>query len=407
MKKKSIIVIGVILGLLLLAAGVAGFFYLKHHRQRQLPLPVFKYKIDYYDTSDKRYILLSPYRINRWWHGRLVFMDFKGNIIYQRYVNGSAYCFRQWTINGKRRYTWLVNDQQMFHMRNIKLSAGNFVLADSALNPVKLLTYIPNDSIKTYGKQGLDPHDLVLLSEDHYISMALYLRVATNIPDSLHPAHGKKICVPLIQEVNNGKLIWQWDAASFPELYGTSVEHNNFSDSAHISDYLHLNSFVLDPADSNLVCSFRNSNQVLKISRKTGQILWRLGGKTSDFPLTAEQHFLKQHDAQVLPDGSFMILDNGDSILRPHSRILEFKLDEEHRKVTGFKSFDIPAPFMQNMGNVTKEGDYYIIGGGTGGFVLKINAKTGEKKFELFSNLASYRAYIVNDISGVEHATGN
>ena len=49
-------------------------------------------------------------------------------------------------------------------------------------------------------------------------------------------------------------------------------------------DYLHLNSVEVD-TDGNLLISARNTWTVYKVDRSTGAVLWRLGGKRSDFTI--------------------------------------------------------------------------------------------------------------------------
>jgi hypothetical protein len=47
-------------------------------------------------------------------------------------------------------------------------------------------------------------------------------------------------------------------------------------------DYIHVNSIDEEP-NGNLLISGRNTHAVYEVSRKTGKILWRLGGKKSTF----------------------------------------------------------------------------------------------------------------------------
>ena len=49
-------------------------------------------------------------------------------------------------------------------------------------------------------------------------------------------------------------------------------------------DYFHINSVKLD-TDGNLLVSSRHTWTVYKVNRTTGAIIWRLGGKKSDFAL--------------------------------------------------------------------------------------------------------------------------
>jgi len=53
---------------------------------------------------------------------------------------------------------------------------------------------------------------------------------------------------------------------------------------ASIYDYVHANSIEVD-GDGTLLVSARNTSTVYKIDRTTGAIVWRLGGKRSDFTM--------------------------------------------------------------------------------------------------------------------------
>ena len=223
-------------------------------------------------------------------------------------------------------------------VKNIRMLVGYGVLLDSALNEIKKIRLIPHNDIVLNHRQGLDLHDIILLSEHHYFTMAYYEKQVSNIPDSVKHAAGVKILAPMIQEVINDKVVWQWDGSNYPEFYATGADVNNFTDTLHTQDYLHMNAMFLDPRDSNLILSMRKPMQVVKISRTTGEVLWRLGGKNSDFKLTDEQDFIGQHNVSLLPDGTLLLLDNGDLTQRKSSRIVELKLDEKNRKIVSFSA---------------------------------------------------------------------
>ena len=368
----------------------------KHH-VKPIPINEFTYYVNKRDTTSRDYLLLSPYMVNRWWHGRILIMDMVGNIVYQKYVHGSAYDFQKWVINGKTRYSYFVNDVKSMHSKDLLMAVGSYVLLDSTLHEIKKIGYVPLADTEKAGKQGLDMHDLILFDDDHYITMCYRYTVVNNIPDSLKPKKNIVIAEPCLEEVDHGKVVWRWEGAKYPELYGTSVEHGDYQNTGKIQDYIHLNSAVLDPYDSSLICSFRNSNQVLKISRKDGHIVWRFGSNNSDFSLTSEQVFLRQHDVHYIPGTNRLImLDNGDSLTRPYSRVLEFKLDEKRLKIDSFSAYKIPEGFAQFMGSVDKNNDHYLICGGTGNYLLDINPATGQKYFEIHSNLSSYRVYRIS-----------
>ena len=57
-------------------------------------------------------------------------------------------------------------------------------------------------------------------------------------------------------------------------------------------------------------CPSRSTHTVYKLDR-SGAILWRLGGKRSDFAMGAGASFAWQHDARRQPDGTLTVFDNG------------------------------------------------------------------------------------------------
>ena len=354
------------------------------------------YKVTAYNISKPALILLSPYSILQQDEiGHLMIFNEKGQLLIEKTTPGAAFCFRRWVINGQIRYTYIVNNVDNAHIPNQNQLTGYVVIADENLNEIKkvhLKTH--NDIIAGPGYVDLDVHDFILLNDDHYITMSYYPKKVSNIPATLNPDPDVQVISNIIQEIQNDAVIWQWDATEHPELYEASVEGNDFTNTIVAQDYLHMNSMTIDPKDNNLICSYRNLDQVLKINRTTGAIVWRLGGKNSNFPISNTQYFMRQHNATLINNNhTLMLFDNGEVKSRPYSRVLEFDLNEVNRTITGFRSFNIPEPFSQYMGSVQKFGDNYFIGGGTGNFALEINANTKERNIEFLSEQASYRAY--------------
>lgn len=345
------------------------------------------------DTSG--IILVAPYnRTGTLDSGLLMVMDGAGHLLKQKKTAAAALDFRRWNIGGKIRYTWLVYDVAAYVIPVIAQHTAYAVIADENLEEIKRVSLLASGDITTARKEGIDVHDFILLSEDHYLTMSYYHKTVSNIPDSIITDTGSQVVAPVIQEVQNGAVIWQWDGTQFPELYAASVESNNFADKTTPQDYMHMNAMIIDPRDNNLICSFRNTNQILKISRQTGAILWRLGGKNSDFPLSADQEFLRQHQPTLTDNNQTLLLvDNGHITDRPFTRILEFKLDESAKQVTGFSAYSIPAAFSQYMGSVQKKDNRYFICGGSTGYIMEIDFVTGKQVLALNSWKASYRAY--------------
>ncbi len=358
-------------------------------RVRNFEPKAFEYKIAQVDTSQKGYLLLAPYVRYNLKYGRLLIMDTRGNIIFERESNGAINYFKQWKINGGTFYSYGIDDSSAYH---ITLSAGHIVILDSALNEIKQVHLLPYKDITTSRGEDLGLHDFIMFSPEHYITMTTYARHVNNIPVFLTPSPNCKVATTIIQEVKNDSVTWQWDGSKFPEFYVNSEVSNNFYDTVVPQDYMHINSMFIDPRDSNLIISLRQLNQVVKISRRTGEIVWRLGGRNSDFQLTADQVFLRQHNAVLTDDKTLLIFDNGEKAQRPYSRILEFGLDEGNKKVTTFKSYRILEPLTESLGSVQK--------------ILLVNSITGERKMRFVANQSMYRAYLVNDITGIGQTGG-
>ncbi len=91
----------------------------------------------------------------------------------------------------------------------------------------------------------------------------------------------------------------------------------------------HGNAIDLD-TDGNLLVSFRNSDQIVKINSQTGAIMWRLGGKKSDFTFVNDplNGFSHQHGVRRLANGNLILFDNGNFHTPPTSRAVEYALDE-------------------------------------------------------------------------------
>jgi hypothetical protein len=136
----------------------------------------------------------------------------------------------------------------------------------------------------------------------------------------------------IIQEVDiaTGRLLFEWRAlqhipvASSYEPFGQTY------------DYLHTNS-IQELPDGNLLVSARHTWALYKLERRTGQIIWTLGGKQSEFQVARDARFAWQHDAHQSSERVLTLFDNDtDGTVRPglQSRGLVLELDESRRRVS-------------------------------------------------------------------------
>jgi arylsulfate sulfotransferase len=325
--------------------------------------------------------------------GKLFFLDQRGSLLREKPLSVKVENLQKWVVGGLVRYTYFQTQGVSTLEGNQGIEVGYEMVCDSNLNIIDSVKLQSFGNINTSVQDKVDVHEFIFLEDRHYISETYYAETPNNIPDSLRPGAGVRVASCIIQETKNGQVIFQWDGAQFPELFSASVENANFSDTTILHDYLHMNSICIDSLDNNLVVSFRNLNEIVKINRQTGQIMWRLGGNKSDFALSADQSFLRQHYARVIENGKTLIfLDNGLDSIRPYSRVLEFQLDEGSHIITNFKSFGVPDKFIQFAGSVKKEGNNYFIGGGSANYSLEVNYITSQPLMRLNLEYPSYRA---------------
>lgn len=101
------------------------------------------------------------------------------------------------------------------------------------------------------------------------------------------------------------------------------------------SDYSHSNTIEPDPRDDSVIVSCRNMNSLIKVDRKTGEIVWRLG-VGGDFEMDPADYFYHQHSPELQPNGNILLFDNGTGRPPEHggeySRALELEIDEVSRR---------------------------------------------------------------------------
>ena len=123
----------------------------------------------------------------------------------------------------------------------------------------------------------------------------------------------------VVQEVDiaTGLVLFEWHSA------GNVATSESYRRREGTWDYLHLNSIALD-ASGDFLLSARNTSAIYKVSRATGHVVWRLGGKRSTFTFAPGARFALQHDARLQPDGTLTLFDNA---ARGQSRALRLRLD--------------------------------------------------------------------------------
>jgi Arylsulfotransferase (ASST) len=153
-----------------------------------------------------------------------------------------------------------------------------------------------------------DLHEFLITLQDIAL-LTIYNVVPMNLSRVGGPEDGA-VWDGVAQElgIETGEVLFEWHT-----LEHVALEESYYAPAKDIGspfDYFHINSIDVD-YDDNLLISCRNTSTVYKVERETGEIVWRLGGKKSDFEMGPGTPFAYQHDARRQPDGTITIFDNG------------------------------------------------------------------------------------------------
>ncbi|HSP73567.1 MAG TPA: arylsulfotransferase family protein, partial [Gaiellaceae bacterium] len=128
-------------------------------------------------------------------------------------------------------------------------------------------------------------------------------------------------------------------------------------------------------ADGNLLVSARNTWAVYKISRRTGEVIWRLGGKRSDFAMGPGTTFAWQHDARHHGRTNLIsIFDDGAAPkVAPQSRALVIALDRARKRATLQSRFTHrPAVLARALGSMQAlPNGNWLVGWGTEPYITE------------------------------------
>lgn len=135
-----------------------------------------------------------------------------------------------------------------------------------------------------------------------------------------------------------GNLVFSWSAID--HIHPTEFVNGWNYNSADF-DYAHANSIAQDD-DGHLMISFRHLDAVYKIDHTTGQVIWRLGGNSSDFTFPNDPDgFSGQHSARRMVNGNYGLFDNGNVTPPPRvSRGVEYILDTVNWTATKVFQYD-------------------------------------------------------------------
>jgi Arylsulfotransferase (ASST) len=295
-----------------------------------------------------------------------------------------AYDFRTQTYRGRPVLTWW---QGRFLGA---FGAGEGVIYDSALRRIA--------RVRAGNGYQSDLHEFELTPRDTAL-LTIYNRVQTSLSSIGGPARGT-VLEGVVQEVDvaTGAVLFEWHSLRDVALSESYMEVPR-STRGKPYDYFHVNSVELD-TDGNLLISGRHTHAVYKVDRQTGRIIWRLGGKRSDFDMGPGTRFRWQHDARRRADGALTVFDNRARQPAPviRSRALAIRVDEAARTATLLSEIRHPGRVLaasQGNAQTLPDGSVVIGWGGRNPLFSQFDA-VGRLLFDARfrdPHAESYRAY--------------
>ena len=198
----------------------------------------------------------------------------------------------------------------------------------------------------------------------------------------------------IVQEVDvaSGSVVWEWHSADHvPVNEGVTAPK-----AGKPHDYFHINA-VDEDGPGRLLISARNTHTIYEVDKRTGRVLWRLGGKRSDFRFEPGARFAFQHDAERQSDGTISLFDNEATPRQAsQSRGLVLRLDMGRRTARMVRQYRHPDKLLSIAeGNLQELPDGHVfVGWGPARHISELTSG-GRLLFDLVvpPRSDSYQAY--------------
>ncbi len=291
--------------------------------------------------------------------------------------------FRVQTYNGNPVLTWSQSS------------------AFGAVNPATTIDYILDNTYSVVAKvtagngYNADLHEFQLTPQNTAL-IVINDVVQADLSTVGGPASGG-VDEGTVQEIDiaTGAVLFEWHSLDYVPLAESNYAYAPSATAPY--DYFHINSVKLD-TDGNLLISSRHTWTVYKVNRTTGAIIWRLGGKKSDFTLGPGLPFAWQHDVEAVDSQTLRIFDNesdGIAVL-PYSRVIWVHHDDTAKTADIVQTLVHPAGLSvlaEGSAQSLDNGDTFVEWGILGRF-SEFNS-AGQLLFDAQEapGFASYRGY--------------
>jgi hypothetical protein len=276
-------------------------------------------------------IFIAPYNAPIGQAGAVI-VDNSGQPIWENPLAGKVTAnFRVQEYRGEPVLTWWEGDIELGH------GVGEYAIVDASYRTVR----------RVQAKRGLrgDLHEFVITPYDTAL-LTSYVVTDADL-SSVGGSRNGTIQDAIFQEIDlaSGEVLLEWHSLDHIPL------HESYAPVSADWDFFHINSVDRD-YDGGLLISSRSTHTIYKLD-STGAIVWRLGGKHSDFQMGPGSNFAWQHHVRRQLDGTMTVFDNGATpAVEKLSRGLILDVDERAMTVTLLRQYTHPGILSGSQGSV-------------------------------------------------------
>ncbi|RJE21449.1 Arylsulfotransferase ASST [Aspergillus sclerotialis] len=134
-------------------------------------------------------------------------------------------------------------------------------------------------------------------------------------------------------DTDTNRVLWEWSSLDHVDPAGANLTlqsgHAGLGvNSSQVWHYFYMNAFDVNPEKNTYLLSARSMCTIFKMDGNTGDIIWQLGGKHSDFTLGEGVDFCWQHDTRM--HSKYL-----DHETKGHKEIISFFDNAAHENLTG------------------------------------------------------------------------
>jgi hypothetical protein len=199
-------------------------------------------------------------------------------------------------------------------------SRASYEVLDTSYNEIASFT--------VEGEAVTDMHDIEFSPDGSHALLLGVRDVPYDLSEMGGPADGT-IIDHVVQEIDveTGEVAFEWSFLDNIPLAESQAKVPSPSSNARFDPY-HTNSVAYD-SDGNLLVSARHTSTTYKLDATSGDVIWRFGGKNSDFTFAdPDDRPSYQHDVRRLSDGRLSLFDNGNLHNPQYSRGAVYDIDE-------------------------------------------------------------------------------